>query len=292
MTAVDGGSDPDAGRARDPSAFWTDPPWRGGKTPFRMGLAPIAEASWLPAKICKNEYQRKSMLLSTRREAVLAELAPHRPDIHAVADAVREQLLARGYPEQPESDPHPLARAALLVPDDLCVLVREAAGWHLVGACLCSPSYWRLAEKLGQPLPGIHAPVQGLEQHLGPAIARFLDNLPVGRCFARRNWNIHRTAERFHPEPEDWRSPPGPADCDGLYLRSERQTFRRFSPHTLLFTIDVGVHPLRDIRGYPSAAADLLAAIGAMSPVELASFGYRHHGAALETWLRAIPAQD
>jgi len=255
-----------------------------------MGLAPIPEAAWLPTVIWKDEYQRKSMLLSKAREAVLAELPAHRADIDAMADAVRDQLLARGRLEPSERDPHPLARAALLVPDDLCVLVREAAGWRLVGACLCSPSYWRLADKLGQPLAGIHAPVQGLEQQLGPAIARFLDNLPVGRCFARRNWNVHRTAERFHPEPEDWRSPPGPGECDGLYLRSERQTFRKFAPHALLFTIDVGVYPLGDLRDYPAAAADLLAAIGAMSPAERASFGYRHHGAALETWLRVIAA--
>jgi len=257
-----------------------------------MGLAPIPESSWLPAKICKDEYQRKLMLLSSKRAAVLGELAAYRPDIDAIADGVRNALLARGYPERPETDSHPLARAALLVPDDLCVLAREAAGWRLVGACLCSPSYWRLADKLGRPLPAIHAPVQGLEQRLGPAIARFLDNLPVGRCFARRNWNIHRTAERFHPEPEDWRSPPGPAECDGLYLRSEQQSFRKFSPHELLFTIDVSVYRLGDIRGYPEAAADLLAAIGAMTAVERTSFGYRHHGAALETWLRTVAAQD
>jgi dimethylamine monooxygenase subunit A len=289
--------------------FWVNPPWRGGRTPFRLGLVPITEAEWLPEPICSNEYRRKLMLLSGQREAVLAEVPGHAVTVERVALGLRTQLQALGNPgvarardsaEGPEphpgldrsviavDEPHPLARAALMVPDDLCVLVPEAAGWVLAGACLCSPSFWRLGEKIGRPMSAIHGPVAGLEASLGARIARFLDHLPVGKVFERRNWNVHRDTARFHPQPEDWDPPPDAPACANLFVRSERQTFRKFEAGALLFTIGVEVHPLAEIRAHPAAVADLLTAIAAMTPEERASFGYRHHGEALVAWLRTL----
>jgi hypothetical protein len=268
------------------AAFWLDPPWRSGQTPFRMGLREITEAEWLPDPICRDEYRRKSMLLTDRRDAVLAEMVDHRRAVAEVADAIRQRLTARGCAEIPPPDEHPLARAALMVPDDLCVLVPGEGGWVLAGACLCSPSFWRLADKIGRPMPTIHGPVPGLEAALGHRVAQFLDRLPVGRIFERRNWNIHRNAERFHPQPENWDPPPTEAECARLQVRSERQTLRRVDADSLLFTIAVSVHPLAEIRDHPAAMVDMLAAIEGMSGDERASFGYRHHGAALTLWLR------
>lgn len=271
-----------------PDRFWSDPPWRGGRPPFRLGLQPVAESVWLPDPICNDEYRRKSMLLAEARQAVLADLPEQIETVRAGAEWVRDALLARGYPERDHAERHPLARAALLVPDDLCILAPGLEGYVLIGACLCSPSYWRLADKIGKPLVGIHAPVEGLEQAIGPAIARFMDNLPPGRVFERRNWNIHRDAERFHPVPDVWDPRPGPADCAALYVRSERQTLRRLDGGGILFTIGVGVYPLAAIRAYPAARMDLLAAIAAMSPAERRSFGYHHHGDALVAYLEGV----
>jgi dimethylamine monooxygenase subunit A len=272
--------------------FWGSPPWRGGRTPFRLGLAPITESEWLPEPICNDEYRRKLMLLSSQRETVLAEVSGHAVTVERVALGLRTQLEALGYPgvarAAAAADPHPLARAALMVPDDLCVLVPEAAGWVLAGACLCSPSFWRLGEKIGRPMSAIHGPVAGLEASLGARIARFLDHLPVGKVFERRNWNVHRDTARFHPQPEDWDPPPDAPACANLFVRSERQTFRKFEAGALLFTIGVEVHPLAEIRAHPAAVADLLTAIAAMTPEERASFGYRHHGEALVAWLRTL----
>ena len=271
-------------------AFWTDPPWRGGRTPFRLGLMTVADEAWLPEEICDSEYQRKVMYLGARRTAVLAAIPDQSYPVDSVAESVRSRLLGRGYPDRATLETSPLARAALMVPDDLCILVPSGSGWRLVAACLCSPSYWRLEEKIGRPMAAIHAPVPGLERTLGMRIARFLDHLPIGQVFLRRNWNVHRDAERFHPEPEDWDLPPDPAGCAALCIRSERQTLRKFDDGALLFTIAVSVHPLAEIRAFPAAVADLLQAIAAMSPDERNAFGYQHHGDALVTYLRGLNA--
>jgi len=271
-----------------PRAFWADPPWAGGRTPYRLGLQPVSDDAWLPAPICQSEYQRKLMLLAEQRESVLADIEGGQGAAAELGMAVEAALRARGYACPPTAERHPLARAALLVPDDLCILRAGAAGYRLVAACLCSPSYWRLGEKIGQPLSVIHAPVPGLEAALGPGIARFMENLPVGRVFVRRNWNIHRTSARFQSEPECWEPPPDVAACAALFVRSERQTLRKYPDGSLLFTIGVSVHPLAEIAAYPAARSDLLAAIAAMTPPERKSFGYRHHGAVLVDYLRSF----
>jgi hypothetical protein len=285
-------------------AFWNDPPWRGGRTPFRLGLAPVAERAWLPDPVCESEYQRKRILLSEHRAEVLAVIPNARQVVDVAGKEIRDRLTARGAREREHQESHPLARAALIVPDDLCILVpgdtiaeesRAAASasdawdarapWVLAGACLCSPSYWRLADKIGRPMPGVHAPVPGLERALGSRIAHFLDALPVGQTFERRNWNFHRDTTRFHPDHEIRKAPLTPAECASLNVRSERQTLHKLSNGVLLFTIAVQIHPLAEIRAYPAAAKDLLIALTAMSEDERRASSYRHHGEALREWL-------
>ena len=233
------------------------------------------------------------MLFSGSREQVLARSEGNQDPqdrVTAVADAVRSQLLGRGFADRATSEQDSLVRTALMVPDDLCVLAPSPEGYRLVGASLCSPSYWRLADKIGRSITGIHAPVSGLESALGPMMSRFFEKLPVGQVFARRNWNIHREAERFHPDPEVWDPAPDAEACGRLFVRTEFQTLRKFDNQALLFTIGVGSHRLAGIRHYPAAIDDLLLAIGAMSADERQAFGYRHHGNALCQYLRALRA--
>jgi hypothetical protein len=251
-------------------------------------VQPVAETEWLPEPICDTEYQRKLMLFSDDPESVFADIDQGAGVGAALGVTVETALRGRGYASPPIAALHPLARAALLVPDDLCVLAPGPGGYCLVAACLCSPSYWRLAEKIGRPLAQIHAPVAGLEAALGARIARFLENLPVGQVFMRRNWNLHRSGARYQPDPECWVPPPDPAACAALVIRSERQTLRKYSDQSLLFTIGVRVRPLAEIAAYPAARRDLLAAIAALSPAERASFGYPHHGAALVDYLGSL----
>ena len=79
-----------------------------------------------------------------------------------VLDLIRAHLgqAVDGH-DQPAGDDPPLLTAARLVAEDLLLLFRDETGWRLGAAALCFPSSWVLAEKFGQQLETIHAPVPG-----------------------------------------------------------------------------------------------------------------------------------
>lgn len=267
-------------------AFWRDPPWRGGRTPFRMGLAEIVLADWLAEPIAVQERLRKQTLIRDNAASVLGEVPDTEPLRARVVGAIAHELSGRAaFAGRVDATARSLAEAALWVPEDLCVLAPSDSGYRLISACLCSPSYWRLGEKLGLPIDQVHAPVRGLTEAVGGYIERFLDRLPCGRVFRRRNWSIHQEDRLYHPEPEQWPEHLAADACTDLYMRSETQTLRRFDAGALLFTIRVQTLPLSGIHRYPGAVTDLQAAIGRMSAEERRSSGFHHHGAALQAYL-------
>ncbi len=271
------------------AAFWRDPPWQGGRTPFRMGLQRVPSSAWLADPIDGEARERKVRLVAERGREVADQEADAEDAQRQVVAAMASELLrrpafARVRPRAPER----LAEIALWVPDDLCLLVPSPDGYRLVAASLCSPSYWRLQEKLGRTIHGVHGAVPGLNEAVGDGVTRFLERLPVAEVFQRRNWNIHRGNHLFHPQNEDWSAPLAVADCESLFMRSETQTLRKYANGPLLFTIRVRCFPLAQIADYPSAAADLLMAMGRLSPEERHASVFAHHGEALARYLRAF----
>ncbi len=269
-------------------AFWRDPPWRGGKGGYRMGLRPIAIDRWLTERITPEERARKQALLADPGKLVFAAADESTPAQHLLLDVISS---LPGVTRPDCSAAHaPLVQAALLVPDDLCLMQRRAGAYHLTAACVCSPSYWRLADKIGRTLDGIHAPVPTLNGKLGTTMVQFFDRLPPAAVFERRNWLVHLDNEPFHPRSEAW-----PLlsinDAPQLVVRSERQTLRRLDEDTVVFTIRVTCHPLAEIVGYPDAMTDLLAAFAAMDAEERAATGQTHYGDVVTEYLRAMLAR-
>jgi hypothetical protein len=132
--------------------------------------------------------------------------------------------------------------------DDLCVLADEP-GWPLVAGAVLFPSHWRLADKLGRPLAEVHERVPG---YPAAQVDRFLDRLRPGQVAWRRNLLLHRTGDLYAPVQD--RSTVPPADW---WLRSERQTFRRWERSTVLFTIRTDTCPLTTLdRSTRHALAD------------------------------------
>ena len=181
-------------------AFWRDPPWRGGKGGYRMGLRPIAPQQWLPDRIDAAERARKQQLLDDPASDVFAAIDGSVPGQQKILDAVT----AFTGDAIASTDARPLVNAALLVPDDLCLMERDGRSYRLTAACVCSPSYWRLTEKIGRTLDGIHGPVPTLNDKLGVKMLQFFDRLPDGAVFERRNWLIHTNAELYHPQSDPW----------------------------------------------------------------------------------------
>ena len=152
-----------------------------------------------------------------------------------------------------------LARMALLVDEDVCVL-RDGV---LVAGCVCAPSHWRLREKVGKPLGAVHAPVPGYDVELADKVDRLVARLRPGVAVVRRNWTIHETSARYEPHAPEPLSVT-PAD---QWLRTERQTLLRLPRSgAVLFGIRTDMVPLRHV---PPPVKQALAARLAAEPEAL-----------------------
>jgi dimethylamine monooxygenase subunit A len=261
--------------------YWLDeltldpgPPW------LAMGTRGFEASAWLVVDEDRDEELAvKADLLATRHDEVFAAL-----DSPAVDAASREVLdlviTATGAGVPPGL--HPLDAAGRLVQEDLCLLVLRDGAPHLDAASLCFPSYWRLRDKLGQPLADVHGPVAHYEAELAAKVDRFLQRLSPERPVWRRNWSIHDDPSLFLPVA----TPPRPvAPPEGLWLRSERQTLRRLtSADVVLFTIRTQQVPLAAVAQRPDVARRMATAIDAWSP-ELRAYKGGHGATRAAPWL-------
>ncbi len=190
-------------------------------------------------------------------------------------------------------DHDPLEVAWRLVVEDICLLA-PAPCPLLAAAVLCFPSRWRLADKIGQPLHAIHAPVPDYAWALGGPVDRFLGLLKPGRLVARMNWSIHDDAALFQPEADHApRQAITTANAGAmLTLRIERQTLSRL-PQTgaIMFTIRTYQHRLGDIALIQGAASSLLATLAVLPDAVVAYKGMSLFRAALEGYLELFAAK-
>ena len=194
---------------------------------------------------------------------MLALLAEHLPRVHPEIyrrDGSRIQVIPAGIAIEVDSPREsPLECASRLVQEDLVLMARGDTGWQLAAASLCFPSTWVLAEKFGRDMDGIHKPVPGYAEHIGPRLLRIFDNLQVERPAWRLNWSIYDGPElyapRRRPGPRLWLSEGVVADAN-CFIRIERQTLRKL-PATgfILFTIKVLLDPLAALGRHPEGPA-------------------------------------
>jgi hypothetical protein len=257
-------------------------PFLAGHDPLRMGVAAIDARQWF-------ELDADYAAQMAEKERLLGE---HRGDVLQMlpqAEAASRELLAavarwcvETHPDRfacegdalrcpdarrvPLAERHPLEAAALLVQEDLCLLQPDAAGTLiLVGACLCFPSRWRLAEKMGRPMLAIHGPVPGLNARIGATIDRFLLGLKAGNIYTRTNWSLTTDPALFQPVALPY-GPIGPGDAgEQVFYRVERQTLRSLPESgAVLFGIRVHQHKLADFAAIPAQRRALAAAVAAL----------------------------
>lgn len=246
----------------------TEPPFRhrpydGSTRPFTVGLKPIGEEVWLePDRFLDAHLAEKERLFSLDLPAVFrAE--------HATDDAQREVLdlvadnLKRFHPrtyaferasatigetgrtivlnEEPA-----LLTASKLVQEDLVIMRSGPDGYRLVAASVCFPSSWRLSEKIGRSMSGIHAGVPDFNgARMGQVVARLFENLTTDQLVCRFNWSIYPDANLHHPMPEGIPFTVTDETLARLFLRVERQTLRRLAGSgDILFTIRIHHDPL------------------------------------------------
>ena len=202
-----------------------------------VGLRPLDLANWLEVDDQRDEQLAlKDRLLREHRETVVATRAEGDAASCELANVV-VQWLGEHHPELPrglEDDEHPIVAASRLVQEDLCVLEHSDA-WRLTAACVCFPSRWLLATKIGTTLDEIHGPVPGYQDELSRPTTSVFDRLKPNRPFWRLNWTLLDHPDLHQPEAAR-DTVDGPTT--EWYFRVERQTLRRL-PNTgaIVFTI-------------------------------------------------------
>jgi hypothetical protein len=274
-------------------------PSEGAEFRHRVGVRPLDVARWLPRDAeSAPTIEMKRRLVAERRDEVVAAL----DDEAAARLGLAHGLVARAAEEAGRLVAEwcgapttargldALVEAALVTADDLTVLApTPAGGLVFVAGVVCSPSRWRLADKIGHDMLTVHAPVARYGEHIGGAVDTLLARLSDQRPVWRSNWTLEDHPALFQPAPPP--APLGRAPGD-LWIRMERETLRRL-PETggVLFTIRGYQQPLRDyVRRGPEVARTLRALVARL-PDDLARYKsvlpYRD---AVTAWLDALPA--
>jgi len=209
------------------------PAARGGGA-LRMGLKRVTPDAWLQTD---RDTTARAAALDAHPDSV------RRLPWAAEAEAEAAEMIG--------SDVKDLAGAARTVWEDLCLVQSPPRGGApvLSAGAVAFPTDWRLADKLGQPLAAVHAPIHGYAEQLSAGVDHFIATLAPGMIFGRANWFVVASAAgRYLPQGAPaTRFAHVSADNAGdtLFVRSERQTLRRL-PRTgaVLFTIGVYVAPL------------------------------------------------
>lgn len=254
-------------------------PFLAGPASLAPGLKPIppehlidpdTEATtWLPEKRRIMRDHRTEVFGSDLPDEMLAEAAA---------------FVTAHLPPSEEDWPTPLETAAARISDDLCLLQRDTEElWRLQAASLVAPTFWLLAEKLGQPLGGLHDPVPDANPGLVSRIARMFDALRPGQVLERFNWTVQAGDARFTPSSAPLKAlaaaTPDEAALDVLHLRVERQTVSKL-PETglLLFTIRIVVDPLQAALSTPEHVTAFRAAWEGTDPSLAAYKGWPAYG--------------
>ncbi len=263
-------------------------PFEAGPFRLSMGLMPLDLKDWIEPDVrCTVELEEKERLLTERHAevfaalpeahlgsaetlALLVEHLPSRfPELYKRSGG-RLDNLATGQQWQIHNTPlHPLDLAGRLIQEDLCLMRRQGHTqvYHLVGASLCFPTRWRLADKIGKSLNTVHAPIPGYAEQLARTMDKFFDRLKVEKPVWRLNWSLMDDPALFQPTRSSRsRATITPENAgDTLWIRIERQTLRRLPhSHDILFTIRVYVRPLAHLATQPDRATQFAAALRAL----------------------------
>jgi dimethylamine monooxygenase subunit A len=271
-------------------------PLDGGPWKLAMGLRRLDLSEWLEVDDLRDaELAYKASLLSSARDDVVAILDGSRPAAEELSGLVVTHLFEHEQRSVELDDSlHPIEAASRVVQEDLCVLERTDGAWRLTAACVCFPSRWRLADKLGATVAEIHGPVPGFERDLGRQTSTFFERLTVERPVWRCNWTVLDTPELHLPSPAARARATGSFDPGSLWFRVERQTLRRLpATGAIVFTIRTYVTSLRQLVTSDAQAARSLRDTLGNVPADVTTYkGWTALLAPTISWLGDVTANS
>lgn len=253
-----------------------------------VGVRPVAPGEWLlPGDDRTDQLDRKRELLTSRPAEVLAALPGSEAACEEVLGLVLKEL------DTCELDGHAslrgaaaLRRAAELVQEDLCVMIPVGDSWILAAGCVCFPSHWTLAEKLGTSLLDIHAPVPGYRDRLAAATDGVFDRIARDPTLvlSRFNATLATNENLFQPGPGEVVTLTPAEVGERVWLRVERQTLRGLpSCGAAVFTIRTFLTPLASLDARERSA--LAGSLAGVSPELLRYRGQVGYFGAVKQWL-------
>lgn len=297
---------PDLTSSRKPT------PFQAGPFKLEMGLRHLDLDEWITVDAAMpSELAERRRLLEERHDDVFAAAPDAMEGSQETLDLLVEHL-SLTHPaiyclegrhihnratnesfDLDAGDLHPLEVAGRLVQEDLCLMRQSAPGadYILSAACLCFPTKWALAEKIGRALDVIHDVVPGYETSLSRSVNGLFERLLPERSVERFNWSILDDPSLYQPtgrgRADDASHVTGENAGDRLWLRVERQTIRRLpTTRDVLFTIRVYVRPLAELAQTPADALRLAAALDGMGSSMRAYKGLSELAGGAIEWLR------
>ena len=256
----------------------------------RVGVKPLDVAKWFVRDAdWEPTLAMKRTLIADRRDEVVS----FRDDCHDVAQEAAELVLTWAGKSTSRTGVDALVDAALAVPDDLTVLRSVAAGdveqLPFVAGVVCSPSRWRLADKIGHDMLAVHKPVALYAEHIGAAVDTTLTRLSPDKPVWRSNWTLEDHPALFQPFTPGRQLVDHPSE---LWIRIERETLRRL-PRTkgVLFTIRSFQEPLTIyVQRGPDAIAVLRELVARLPDAVARYKSVYDYRAATLTWLDSLLA--
>lgn len=264
-------------------------PFLEGPAKVAPHLRPINPESWLlPDTESEAWLAQKRVLMRELRSDVFsqsdfaADAASEAAEL--VFDAVQKCDACTPFETQ-------LENAASLVSDDLCVMSPVHGQFVLGAASLCAPTFWRLKDKAGKPLGGLHQAVPGGDPQLASRISRIFTGLQPDMILERFNWTVQFGPERFTPDSTPMKhalAEMSPSEsAKHLFQRVERQTIRKLpGSGAVLFTIRIVIDPLSPILEDDDCRAAFFGSWKSTDPALRAYKGWPHYDAAID-WLLA-----
>ena len=233
-------------------------PWMSPVTARLPGIQPVKDGDWLRLDEAFTEQMaERDRLIREHRDAVHALLPEAEPAALELLRMIVEQELPRlggyqisnGEVVRPDGqrvlldEAEPLVTLGRLVQEDFVIHLKSGEEHRFMGAILCFPASWTLAQKIGKPLTGVHAVVEEYDAGIAARVQRLFDGVRVGQPMWRANALLYEDPSLHQPRLE---GEVRPKPQSRNYLRSERQCLMRlpvsgavvFSIHTTIVHVD------------------------------------------------------